>query len=348
MSALGESVVLEARNVCQHFPFRGRPGSRAEWLEVVSGVSFRLRRGETLAIVGESGAGKSTLARCLLQMPRPTSGEVLLHDCDLTRLRGRQLREKWRHIQMIFQDPVGSLDPKWRVSSIVEEPLIGYGLGHAAARKRRVDEVLEAVGLPGAAYARRRRGELSGGECQRVAIARALAADPSVIICDEAVSSLDALSRAEILHLLNGLSSSAGISCLFISHDLTVVKHTSDRVAVMYAGQLVELGPADSLYERAAHPYTSNLLDTLATADIGAPALRDTDEPASSTSSSGGCRFREHCPRARDRCAAETPRLQPVGNDRLVACHFPLRVESVSRPPIARYPAVNVPKTLSA
>jgi|SRR5882672_1302801 len=337
MSAKADTVVLEARNVSQHFRFRAHPGSRAKWLEVVSGVSFRLERGEILAIVGESGAGKSTLARSLLQMPRPTSGAVLLHDCDLTQLRGSQLREKWRHIQMIFQDPVGSLDPKWRVSSIVEEPLIGYGLGHGAARKRRVEQVLEAVGLPGPAYARRRRGELSGGECQRVAIARALAPDPSVIICDEALSSLDALSQAEILHLLDGLRSSAGISCLFISHDLNVVKHISDRVAVMYGGQLVEVGPADSLHGAAAHPYTSSLLATLATPGIGDAAGPDDDEPASSTASLGGCRFRSHCPRAQDRCAAETPRLQPVENDHFVACHFPLAIESVLRQPSAIY-----------
>jgi oligopeptide/dipeptide ABC transporter ATP-binding protein len=311
-----ETALLSVRDLVQEFPAQGRSGT----VHAVSGVSFDVWPGETLGIVGETGSGKSTLARSVLQAPRPKSGSVLLRGTDLTRLRGRALAQARRHVQMVFQDPFGSLDPKWRVRDIVAEPLIA----HRAYDRNRVGEVLELVGLPG--YGARRPRELSGGQAQRVAIARALALSPALIIGDEAVSSLDVLIQAQVLSLFERLRTELGLSYLFIAHDLALVKRVSDRVAVMYLGKFCEVGPGESIYRAPLHPYTRALLDAIPSPDPAAPRARATvrGEPPSPVDPPSGCRFRTRCPRAAPRCAAEEPVMRELSAGHAVACHFPL------------------------
>jgi oligopeptide transport system ATP-binding protein len=322
--------LLEARDIVQEFVVRDYGGVKGGVVHAVSGVSFDLWPGETLGIVGETGSGKSTLARSLLQAPRPKSGAVVFHGTDLVTLRGRRLLEARRHLQMVFQDPFGSLDPKWRVGDIVEEPLIAYRIGDRGERRRRVGEVLELVGLDPASYARRRPGELSGGQCQRVAIARAVALSPALIICDEAVSSLDVLIQAQVLNLFERLRGELGLSYLFIAHDLALVKQVSDRVAVMYLGKLCEMGPAEALYTDPLHPYTLALLESIPSPDPVAPrssahaTIRG--EPPSPVNPPSGCRFRTRCPRAQERCALEEPPMLQLAEGHSVACHYPLPV----------------------
>ncbi|HLH69001.1 MAG TPA: ABC transporter ATP-binding protein [Candidatus Dormibacteraeota bacterium] len=324
----GGEALLEARHVVQEFELRNFGGGRGGVVHAVSDVSLEVRAGETLGLVGETGSGKSTLARTLLQAPRPKSGEVLFRGVDLVKLRGRKLLEARRHLQMVFQDPFGSLDPKWRVSEIVEEPLVAYGVGRRAERRRRVDELLDLVGLDPRRFGSRRPRELSGGQCQRVAIARALTLNPALIICDEAVSSLDVLIQAQVLNLFEQLRRELGLSYLFIAHDLALVKQVSDRVAVMYLGKLCEVGPAESIYREPLHPYTVALLASIPRPDpaVRRPQAADAikGEPPSPIDPPSGCRFRTRCPRAEERCAIEEPPLRPLRPDHLVACHFPL------------------------
>ncbi len=318
---MSQTPLLSVRDLVQEFRARGHSGT----VHAVSGVSFDVWPGETLGIVGETGSGKSTLARSILQAPPPKSGSVLLRGTDLTRLRRGALAQVRRHLQMVFQDPFGSLDPKWRVRDIVAEPLVAYRhAGGRAARRARVDEVLELVGLPG--YGTRRPRELSGGQAQRVAIARAIALSPALIICDEAVSSLDVLIQAQVLSLFERLRTELGLSYLFIAHDLALVKRVSDRVAVMYLGKLCETGPGESIYRAPLHPYTKALLDAIPSPDPAAPRARATvrGEPPSPVSPPSGCRFRTRCPRAAQRCAAEEPVLRELSSGHAVACHFPL------------------------
>ncbi len=232
-----QTPLLQVRDLVHEFHTNGGT------VHAVSGVSFDVWAGETLGIVGETGSGKSTLARSILQAPRPTSGEVTLRGADLTTLRGARLLQARRHLQMVFQDPFGSLDPKWRVRDLVEEPLIAYRTGDRNTRRRRVDEVLEMVGLDPAGHGARRPRELSGGQAQRVAIARAIALNPALVICDEAVSSLDVLIQAQVLNLFEQLRAELGLSYLFIAHDLALVKQVSDRVAVMYLGKPARAAP---------------------------------------------------------------------------------------------------------
>jgi oligopeptide/dipeptide ABC transporter ATP-binding protein len=321
-------ALLEARHVVQEFAVRDSGGVRGGVVQAVSDVSFEVRPGETLGIVGETGSGKTTLARSVLQAPRPKSGQVLFQGTDLVTLRRRKLLEIRRHLQMVFQDPFGSLDPMWRVSQIVEEPLIAYQIGSSAQRKQRVAEVLDLVGLDPSRYGARRPRELSGGQCQRVAIARAVALAPALIICDEAVSSLDTLIQAQVLNLFERLRGELGLSYLFIAHDLALVKQVSDRVAVMYLGKLCEVGPAESIYREPFHPYTRALIDSIPIPDPAAasarPAERIRGEPPSPISPPSGCRFRTRCPRAAERCALDEPKLRALADDHLVACHFPL------------------------
>ena len=261
------SVLLDAHHLVQEFVVRDHGGVKGGVVQAVSDVSFEVRAGETLGVVGETGSGKSTLARSVLQAPRPKSGEVYLQGVDLVKLHGRELLETRRHMQMVFQDPFGSLDPKWKVAEIVEEPLVAYGAGDRAARRKRVGELLDLVGLDPARYGARRPRQLSGGQCQRVAIARALALNPALIICDEAVSSLDVLVQAQVLNLFEQLRDEFALSYLFIAHDLALVKQVSDRVAVMYLGKLCEVGPAQSIYLEPFHPYTLALLDSIPSPD---------------------------------------------------------------------------------
>jgi oligopeptide transport system ATP-binding protein len=323
-----EAPLLEVRDLVQEFAVRDSSGANKRVVHAVSGVSFELRVGETLGIVGETGSGKSTLARSILQAPRPKSGAVLLRGTDLVTLRGRELATARRNVQMVFQDPFGSLDPTWRVHQIVEEPLTAFGVGSRAQRRRRVAEVLELAGLDPDRHARRRPRELSGGQAQRVAIARALALGPALIICDEAVSSLDMLIRAQVLNLFERLRSELQLSYLFIAHDLSLVKHVSDRVAVMYLGKICEIAPATALYREPQHPYTLALLASIPSPDPRAqpPELDATvhGEPASPINPPSGCRFRTRCPRAQERCALEEPELRLLGSNHYAACHFPV------------------------
>ncbi|HWG02674.1 MAG TPA: ABC transporter ATP-binding protein [Trebonia sp.] len=321
-----EGALLEVRDVVQEFTVRERGGARGGVVQAVSGVSFDVMPGETLGIVGETGSGKSTLARAILQAPRPKSGTVVFRGAELTRLRGGRLLQARRHMQFVFQDPFGSLDPKWRVRGIVEEPLVAYRDGDRAARKRRVDELLDLVGLDPARYARRHPRELSGGQAQRVAIARAVALNPSLLICDEAVSSLDVLIQAQVLNLFEQLRAELGLSYLFIAHDLALVKQVSDRVAVMYLGRLCETGPGESVYKNPLHPYTKALLDAIPSTEPGAARASATimGEPPSPVSPPSGCRFRTRCPRAADICATEVPAMRELAAGHAVACHFPL------------------------
>ncbi len=333
----GPPALLEARDVVQQFVVRAHGGVKGGIVHAVSGVCLAVSQGETLGVVGETGSGKSTLARSLLQAPRPVSGEVLFQGADLVKLRGRQLLEARRHLQMVFQDPFGSLDPQWRVSEIVEEPLIAYQMGNRATRRRRVGEVLELVGLDPASYGTRRPRELSGGQCQRVAIARAVALSPALLICDEAVSSLDVLIQAQVLNLFERLRAELGLSYLFIAHDLALVKQVSDRVAVMYLGKLCEVGPAESIYREPLHPYTWALLQSIPSPDPMAPKIITSaavsGEPPSPIHPPSGCRFRTRCPRAQERCALEEPQMRPLGEGHSVACHFPLRAADGTQAP---------------
>jgi oligopeptide/dipeptide ABC transporter ATP-binding protein len=319
--------LLAVRDLVQTFEVRAAGGVKGGIVQAVSGVSFDVQPGETLGIVGETGSGKSTLARAILQAPRPKAGSVTFRGSDLVTLRGRRLTEARRHMQMVFQDPYTSLDPKWNVEEIVSEPLIGYGLGNRSERRDRVAELLDLVRLDPRSYGRRTPRQLSGGECQRVAIARALAVSPALIICDEAVSSFDVLIQAQVLNLFEQLRARLGLSYLFIAHDLALVKQVSDRVAVMYLGKLCELGPADEMYRRPLHPYTLALLSSVPEPEPGRRAsIHHTiaGEPPSPIDPPSGCRFRTRCPRAQQRCADEAPPLRTVDGGRQVACHFPV------------------------
>lgn len=315
--------LLEAKGIVQEFRTLQRDGRGSTVVQAIADVSFDLRRGEALGVIGESGAGKSTLVRALLQEPRPNYGQVLLRGRDLTRLRGSELRNCRRRIQVVLQDAVGSLNPKWRVAEIVEEPLRSSLEWSRAARRRRVSDMLELVGLPAQRFATRRPRELSGGQCQRVAIARALAPKPDVIIFDEAVSSLDRLVQAQVLDLLHTLRTQLDLSYLFISHDLAIVEALVDRVAVLHRGQLCEIGPTETVFRRATHPYTIALLASTFEAPARGARLASSDGHSSEDPAPAGCRYQASCSRAQHRCATVTPRLQPAGTGHMVACHFP-------------------------
>ena len=319
--------LLEVRNVVHEFAVRGVGGLKGGVVHAVSDVSFDLDTAETLGVVGETGSGKSTLARCVLQAPGPKAGSVRFQGTELVGLRGRRLQRARRDMQMVFQDPFGSLNPRWRITDIVEEPLIGYGDGNASGRRQRVRDLLDLVGLNPDVYGRRHPRELSGGQCQRVAIARAIALQPALIVCDEPVSALDVLIQAQVLNLLEQLRTELGLSYLFISHDLALVKQVSDRVAVMHLGQLCEVGPADALYRTPRHPYSVDLLASIPSLDPSKPRATKravaSGEPPSPLSPPSGCRYRTRCPRAQDLCATQRPLLRDIGPGHQVACHFP-------------------------
>ncbi|WP_225155477.1 MULTISPECIES: oligopeptide/dipeptide ABC transporter ATP-binding protein [unclassified Bradyrhizobium] len=295
-------------------------------VHAVSGVSLQVARGETLGLVGESGCGKSTLGRAVLQLRRAQSGRVMFDGEDLTAMEGEALRRMRRRVQLIFQDPIASLNPRRRIGDIVAEPLIIAGIKDAAERKRRVHEVLSAVGLDPDLVATRLPHEFSGGQCQRICIARSLVLNPEFIVCDEPVSALDVSIRAQILNLLEEMKARFGLTLLFIAHDLAVVKAVSDRVAVMYLGRLCEVAPSEQLFARPAHPYTALLLQAIPVPD---PDVRPAEsvaagEPPSPIAPPSGCRFRTRCPRADQRCSAEIPELRQVAPGQFAACHHPL------------------------
>jgi oligopeptide/dipeptide ABC transporter ATP-binding protein len=338
-AAPGGEALLEVRHLVQEFVLRDYGGAKGGVLQAVSDVSFDLHAGETLGIVGETGSGKSTLARSVIQAPPPQRGSVLFEGKDLVGLSRQAMKPVRRDLQMVFQDPFTSLDPKWTVSRIVAEPLVAYGVGSRRERRERVSSLLDRVGLDPDRYGKRHPRELSGGQAQRVAIARALVLEPKLILCDEPVSSLDVLVQAQVLNLFEKLRSELGLSYLFIAHDLALVKQVSDRVAVMYLGKLCEIGPVRDIYRKPLHPYTLALLNSIPDPSPRA-GKRDTGRVISGELPSpldppSGCRFRTRCPRAQERCAAEAPELRPLGSDgHLVACHFPL--SDGSRPPAGR------------
>jgi peptide/nickel transport system ATP-binding protein len=295
-------------------------------IHAVSDVSLEVARGETLGLVGESGCGKSTLGRAVLQLRRAESGRVLFDGQDLTAMRGDALRKMRRRVQLIFQDPIASLNPRRRIGDIVAEPLVIAGVGDAGKREELVREVLSAVGLDPSLVMGRLPHEFSGGQCQRICIARALVLNPEFVICDEPVSALDVSIRAQILNLLEDMKARFGLTLLFIAHDLAVVKAVSDRVAVMYLGRLCEVGPAEQVFARPAHPYTALLIEAIPVPD---PDVRPAEsvavgEPPSPMSPPSGCRFRTRCPRADQRCSDELPELRELAPGQFAACHHPL------------------------
>jgi peptide/nickel transport system ATP-binding protein len=295
-------------------------------VHAVSGVSFQVDRGETLGLVGESGCGKSSLGRAIQLLTAPKAGSVRFDGTELTRLGGAGLRRMRRRIQLIFQDPIGSLNPRRRIGDIVAEPLRIAGVAERRTRERRVREVLAAVGLEPDQVLDRFPHEFSGGQCQRICIARALASEPELLICDEAVSALDVSIRAQILNLLEAMKARYRLTLLFIAHDLAVVKAVSDRVAVMYLGRLCEVGPTEALYRDPAHPYTATLLAAIPVPDpeAGLPASVPVGEPPSPLAPPSGCRFRTRCARADGRCAELVPELREIAPGRQLACHHPL------------------------
>ena len=320
--------LLSVRNIVQEFESRGPGGVKEGVVHAVSDVSFDLMPGETLGIVGETGSGKSTLARAVIQVERPKSGSVVFRGRDLTTVPHRELKKVWADFQMVYQDPFGSLNPRWRIEDVVAEPLVSHTRLSAGQRWERVKELLELVGLKPETYLRRRPMELSGGQAQRVAIARAIALDPAVIICDEAISSLDVLIQAQVINLFEKLRRELGLSYLFIAHDLATVKQVSDRVGVLYLGQLAEIGPSEEIYRAPRHPYTKALLDSVPGLDPDTgvakkPVTLKGDVP-SPLDPPSGCRFRTRCPFAQDVCAERAPVLESMGPGHEVSCHFPL------------------------
>jgi oligopeptide transport system ATP-binding protein len=324
MVSTGETI-LEVRDLVKHFHvggglFGGPPGT----VRAVDGVSFSIRRGETLGLVGESGCGKTTTGRCILQLERPTSGQVIFEGRDLTTLEGTELRQARRRMGVIFQDPYSSLNPRMTVGQIVEEPIAVHRLvPDATARKRRVRELLERVGLL-PQHARRYPHELSGGQRQRVGVARALAMEPSLIVCDEPVSALDVSIQAQIINLLEDIQAEFGLTYLFVAHDLAVVRHISDRVVVMYLGKIAELADRKELYDDPLHPYTRALLAAVPIPDPELEARRDhtvlRGEVPSPLRPPSGCVFHPRCPIAVDRCRTEVPELREVKPGHWAAC----------------------------
>jgi oligopeptide transport system ATP-binding protein len=318
-------VILEVRNLVKHFHLGGGfLGREPAVVKAVDNVSFEIRRGETLGLVGESGCGKTTTGRCVLQLERPTSGQVIFEGKDLTTLSEAELRQVRRRVQVIFQDPYSSLNPRMTVGQIIAEPLAVHDIvPDRSARAARVQELLRLAGLlPG--MARRYPHELSGGQRQRVGIARALAMEPGLIICDEPVSALDVSIQAQIINLLEELQANLGLTYLFVAHDLSVVRHISDRVAVMYLGKIVEITDRKSLYDDPKHPYTKALLSAVPIPDPEIEARREHivlgGEVPSPLKPPSGCVFHPRCPIAIDRCRTEVPDLREVTPRHRAAC----------------------------
>ena len=319
--------LLEVQDLVMHFPVGGGMFSKpAGAVKAVDGVSFSVHKGETLGLVGESGCGKTTTGRCILQLERATRGRIVFEGIDLMTLDAAALRAVRRRIQVIFQDPYSSLNPRMTVEQIIAEPLKVHGLvADKGERELRVRELLGQVGLL-PQHGRRYPHQLSGGQRQRVGIARALAMQPSLIVCDEPVSALDVSIQAQIINLLEELQAELGLTYLFIAHDLSVVRHISDRVAVMYLGKLVELADRNALYEDPLHPYTRALLSAVPIPDPKIEAKRERTvlrgEVPSPLNPPSGCVFHSRCPIAVDRCSAEIPPLREIRPGHWAACHL--------------------------
>jgi oligopeptide transport system ATP-binding protein len=322
-------TILEAKNVVKHYPvtrgvvFRKTIGQ----VKAVDGVSFSLKQGETLGIVGESGCGKSTLARMLMNLERPTGGSVEYRGREMFTMRGGEMRKLRRQIQLVMQDPYTSLNPRMTVGDLIGEPFeIHTDVAPRGSRRKKVQELLEVVGL-NPEHINRYPHQFSGGQRQRIGIARALALRPEIIVCDEPVSALDVSIQAQVMNLLDSLQKELGLAYIFIAHDLSVVRHLSDRVAVMYLGKIVEIGTEDEIYERPTHPYTQALLSAVPVPDPNSRStkaiIRLTGDVPSPANPPSGCRFRTRCWKAQDICAEQVPELvQRPGTDHPSACHF--------------------------
>jgi peptide/nickel transport system ATP-binding protein len=352
VSQVNDHPLLEVDGLVVHYHVRGtgRVFRTRDTVHAVDGVSFTLPGRQTLGLVGESGCGKSTTGRTVLYLERPTDGSVRFQGRDLSKLGPRELTALRRHMQIVFQDPIGALNPRHTVGQLISEPLRVHDLLPRNQRGRRVEELLDLVGLPSDAVSRFPH-EFSGGQCQRIGIARALAVEPSLIVLDEPVSALDVSVQAQILQLLTDLQDRLGLAYLFIAHDLAVVGQMSDRVAVMYLGKIVEIAERDSLYARPYHPYTEALFSAVPIPD---PRLTRehrrtvvSGEVPSSLAPPSGCRFRTRCPLAQERCRVEEPLLRPVADGHMVACHF--ADEAVRRDPFGAPLTVEpLPEALAA
>jgi len=324
----GRETLAQVRGLVKHFPItRGTIRKRVVGqIRAVDGVSFDLYRGETLGLVGETGSGKTTVGRTMLRLYEPTAGEVIFDGVDLMTMKGKDLDRMRRRISMIFQDPFASLNPRMTIGSIVGEPLIVHKVGNKKERQARVQQLLELVGL-NPQFVNRYPHEFSGGQQQRIGIARALALDPELVICDEPISSLDVSIQAQIVNLLDRLQDELGLTYLFIAHDLSMVRHISDRIAVMYLGKIVELADRDSIYGNPLHPYTQALMSAVPIPD---PDLLETRERIilkgdipSPANPPTGCNFHTRCPVAREeRCPIEEPELRELRPGHWVACHY--------------------------
>jgi peptide/nickel transport system ATP-binding protein/oligopeptide transport system ATP-binding protein len=327
--ARSDVPVLEVQNLVKVFPVRRAKGLRVtkRLVQAVSDVSFTIGKRETLGLVGESGSGKSTLGRCVLQLIEPSAGSVRFNGRELVGMSRDDLRPMRREMQMVFQDPYASLDPRLTVASAIEEPLQIHKI--PGDHRKKINELLELVGLS-PDHASRFPHEFSGGQRQRVGIARSLALDPSLIVLDEPVSALDVSIQAGVINLLQDLQDELDLTYLFIAHDLSVVRHISDVVAVMYLGKLMEVGPAEELYTGAAHPYTQALLSAIPEPDPVIERERDrltlSGDIPSPIDPPSGCRFRTRCPKAQPRCSVEEPELVDHGFGHPVACHYPERL----------------------
>jgi peptide/nickel transport system ATP-binding protein/oligopeptide transport system ATP-binding protein len=323
-SSQSNGKLLEVRNLCKYFPVKKGVFARvSDWVRAVDGVSFEIRKGETLGLVGESGCGKTTTGRTLLRLMEPTSGEAVFNGASIFQLRDEELRKIRKQMQIIFQDPYGSLNPRMTVGGIVMEGMVAHDLYSRPERVDKAMRLLERVGLEREHFYRYPH-EFSGGQRQRIGIARALAVEPEFIVCDEPVSALDVSIQAQIINLLTDLKGEFGLSYLFVAHDLSVVEHISDRVAVMYLGRIVEQAPTEEIFGSPLHPYTQALLSSVPSMEPGEKKKHQTlpgDVP-SPLHPPTGCAFHPRCPEAMDVCRKEAPPMIAKGGEHFVSCHL--------------------------